>query len=57
MADSYEAKIVVITEASITPNPAVINQQIKISVKAEERTVILEAEKIYSGEFYSGEVK
>lgn len=45
----------VITEFSITPNPAIQNQQIEIVAKIEEKTIILEPEMLYSGTFYSGE--
>lgn len=45
-----------IDQISITPNPAIQNSNIKISVLVTEVQVKLTPEIKYSGEFYSGEV-
>lgn len=56
MADQYSVSIPEITAASFSVNPAVINGKTVLSVTVTEKTVILEPEKIYSGEIFSGEV-
>lgn len=56
MADTYTVLIPEITAASFSVNPASINTTTVLSVAVTEKTVILEPDKIYSGEFYSGEV-
>ena len=56
MADQYTVLVPKITAASFSVNPAVINSKTVLSVSVTEKTIILEPEKIYSGEFYSGEV-
>ena len=54
--DTYTAVMPKIVSAVFSINPASINQTIVLTVKVTETTVALEAEKRYSGEFYSGEV-
>lgn len=56
MADQYSVLIPQITAASFSVNPVVMNGKTVLSVAVTEKTVILEPEKIYSGELYSGEV-
>lgn len=56
MTEQYAVLIPEITAASFSVNPAVINGKTVLSVTVTEKTVILEPEKIYSGELYSGEV-
>lgn len=56
MADTFTVLIPEITSASFSINPSVINGKTVLSVTVTEKTVILEPEKYYSGEFYSGEV-
>lgn len=56
MADTYTAVIPEIVSAMFSNNPANMNQNIVLSVVVTETTIVLEAEKRYSGEFYSGEV-
>lgn len=53
---SITRKVPEITSAAITPNPADINNTVKLIVKVVEKIVILTEEKIYSNEVYSGEV-
>ena len=55
MAETYTALVPEIVSAVFSINPANINQTIVLSVTVKETTVVLEAEKRYSGEFYSGE--
>ena len=56
MAEQYTVLVPEITSAMFSVNPAVINGKTVLSVSVTEKTIILEPEKIYSGEFYSGEV-
>lgn len=56
MADQYTVLIPEITAASFSVNPVNINGKTILSVSVTEKTTILEPVKIYSGEFYSGEV-
>ena len=56
MADQYSVLITEIIAASCSVNPVVKNGKTVLSVTVTEKTVILEPEKYYSGEFYSGEV-
>ena len=56
MADQYSVLIPEIIAASFSLNPAVINVKTVLSVTVTEKTVILEPDKIYSGEIFSGEV-
>ncbi len=56
MADSYTTVVPKIVSAMFSVNPANINQSIVLIVEVTETTIVLEAEKRYSGEFYSGEV-
>lgn len=52
----YTVLVPVISSASFSVNPVGINTATKISVVVTEKTIVLEPEKIYSGEVYSGEV-
>lgn len=52
----YEVLIPVIQSAAFSTNPATINQKITITVTVIEQSAIREAEVIYSGEIYAGEV-
>ncbi len=56
MADTYTVKIPEILSAEFSINPITINGKTVIQVIVTEKTVILEPEKIFSGEIYSGEV-
>ena len=56
MTDTYTTTIPEIVSAVFSVNPATINQKIVLTVVVTEKTVVLEAEKRYSGELYSGEV-
>lgn len=56
MADQYTVLVPEITAASFSVNPVNINNKTVLSVSVIEKTIILEPEKIYSGEFFSGEV-
>ena len=56
MADTFTVLIPEITTASFSVNPAVINGKTILSVTVTEKAVILELEKFYSGEIFSGEV-
>lgn len=56
MAETYTTVVPEIVSAVFSINPANINQTIVLTVKVTETTIVLEAEKRYSGEFYSGEV-
>ena len=56
MADQYTVLIPEITAATFSVNPAVINGKTVLSISITEKTIILEPEKIYSGEIFSGEV-
>lgn len=56
MADVYVV-VPKITEASFSANPCAINEKIVITVTVIEQSVQLEAEIIYAGEIYAGEVR
>ena len=56
MADQYSILIPEIVSASFSVNPVSMNGSTVLSVQITEKTVILEPEKWYSGEIYSGEV-
>ena len=56
MDDTYTTTIPTIVSAVFSVNPASINQNIVLTVKVTETTLVLEPEKRYSGEIYSGEV-
>ena len=56
MADTYSTVVPEIVSAAFSVNPATINQSIVLTVKVTETTIVLEPEKRYSGELYSGEV-
>ena len=56
MADTYTILIPEITTASFSINPVSINAPTVLAVSITEKTIILEPEKYYSGEFFSGEV-
>ncbi len=51
----YEQKVV-FQEIKIVDNPTTINKKITLTVTAEDKLVIYEPEKFYSGEIYSGEL-
>lgn len=51
----YEQKVVFET-IKIVPNPTTINTKVTLTVTAEDKLVIYEPEKFYSGEIYSGEI-
>ncbi len=56
MDDTYTTTIPKIVSAAFSINPASINQTIVLSVTVTETAIVLEPEKRYSGELYSGEV-
>lgn len=56
MADGYVI-VPKITAASFSANPCAINEKIVITVTVIEQSVQLEAEIIYAGEIYAGEVR
>lgn len=56
MADTYTVLVPEITAASFSVNPVNINSATVLTVTITEKTIILEPEKYYSGEFFSGEV-
>lgn len=56
MAETYSTTIPKIVSAVFSVNPASINQTIVLSVTVTETIIVLEPEKRYSGELYSGEV-
>lgn len=51
----YEQKVV-FQEIKIVDNPTTINKKITLTVTAEDKLVIYEPEKFFSGEIYSGEL-
>ena len=51
----WEQKVVFKT-IKIVPNPTTINTKVTLTVTAEDKLVIYEPEKFYSGEIYSGEL-
>lgn len=55
MAEIY-VSIPEIVSAAFSVNPAKINEKIVLTVVVTEKVIVLEPEKRYSGEFYSGEV-
>ena len=57
MADSYTVNIPKITAATFSVNPCSINEKIVLTVTVTEQSVLLEAQTIYAGEFFAGEVK
>lgn len=56
MADVY-ITVPKITAASFSVNPCSINEKIVLTVTVIEQSVQLEAEIIYAGEIYAGEVR
>ena len=56
MSDEYKILVQQITAVAITPNPAVINNPVTITITASETQITLYPEPRYSGEFYAGEV-
>ena len=56
MADFYTVTIPKISAASFSQNPCSINEKIVITVTVIEQTISLEAEQIYAGEVFAGEV-
>ena len=56
MSEGYTILVPQITSVLITPNPAVINNPITITITATETQITLYPEPRYSGEFYAGEV-
>ena len=57
MADSYTVHIPRITAAAFSSNPCGINEKVVLTVTVIEQNVVLEAQTIYAGEFFAGEVK
>lgn len=51
----YEQKPV-FSSISISPNPTTINTKVTITVNAEDKLIIYEPEKFFSGEIYSGDI-
>lgn len=45
-----------VSAAVLSPTPAIMNGKVTLTVTVTEKNVILEAETITAGEFYSGEV-
>lgn len=56
MGESYSILIPEVASAIFSANPVATNTKVLLSVTITEKTVILQPDKIYSGEFYSGEV-
>lgn len=54
--EGFAVQVINITQAVFNPNPAYINNKSVLTLKVLETIKILEAEKRYSGELYSGEV-
>lgn len=54
--ERYPVVLPVITAASLTPREIAAGGFVTVTAAVEERTVYLEAEARYSGEFYSDEV-
>ena len=44
-----------ITAVSLAPNPVSINSTLSVAVTVTEKTIALQPEITYSGDFYSGE--
>ena len=57
MAETYTVSLPTISAASFSKNPCSINEKIVLTVTVIEQNVVLQAETIYAGEFYAGEVK
>ena len=57
MADTYTVNIPRITAVSFSSNPCGINEKVVLTVTVIEQNVVLEAQTIYAGEFFAGEVK
>lgn len=57
MADIYTITVPEISAASFSKNPCSINEKIVITVTVIEKSIALEAEKIYAGEVYAGETR
>lgn len=56
MADTWTVLVPSVTSAKFSTNPITISSKTVLEVFVSEVSVVLEAEKIYSGEVYSGEV-
>ena len=56
MAETYSVLVPDITSATFSVNPVSMNGMTVLTINVVEKTVVLEPDKIYSGEFYSGEV-
>jgi hypothetical protein len=57
MADAYTVSTPKITAAVFSKNPCSINEEIVLTVTVIEQSVVLEAETIYTGEIFAGEVR
>lgn len=55
MAETYSVSVPNIETATFSTNPVAINSKVFLTVKVTEKIVVLEPEKRYSGELYSGE--
>jgi hypothetical protein len=56
VAETYTVLVPEITSAAFSVNPVNMNSSTILSVTVTEKTIVLEPEKYYSGEFFSGEV-
>lgn len=45
-----------ITAVTLSPNPVSINAAFRAAVTVSEKTITLQPEPVYSGEYYSGEI-
>jgi hypothetical protein len=45
-----------ITAVTLSPNPVSINAAFRAAVAVSEKTITLQPEPAYSGEYYSGEI-
>lgn len=55
MAETYSVLVPNISTATLSPNPVAINGKVILMIKVTEEIVVLEPDKIYSGEIFSGE--
>lgn len=54
--EAYYAQKVMFKSIALNPNPTTINTKVTLTVTAEDKLVIYEPEKFFSGEVYSGEI-
>lgn len=56
MEEEYSVLVPDISSAAFSVNPVAINSKTVLTIKVTEKIVVLEPDKMYSGELYSGEV-